>query len=464
MRRFIILLAALMLSSLCATAGAATIPLGSGQTFNQACTAASTGDTITVPAGTYSSQQISCTKAVIIRGSGNDTRVTGITFQGANGPSIENVRFGGMAVKASQNVTVRRATFNGGLYMEGSSNLLFDHTVFEPSTPGAAWADADMVDIYPDRNGVGEKNVTIQDSVFHGLRAPSSTAHSDAIQLYNSGKPHTGIKILRSRFYDNECINLRTNPGDELTIENNLFGPSVVGISGCGYYSIDTGAANLTARYNTILGQQIQGTASSTWKVAQIWTGNVGKGFNNGCNGGGYGLGTFSHNVWTGQKCGTTDKQVADLKVGDDGNPQLGSPAIDAGDPDSYPAIDLVGSARPTGAGPDAGAIESGGIIAPPPPADRDGDGVPDSQDSCPDTPGTQADGCNPPPPPPSDCTQTEKELSDAKAQIAKLTGDLADMTSSRDEVQKIADAYKTRAERAEDKLARIKAIAEETS
>jgi hypothetical protein len=37
----------------------------------------------------------------------------------------------------------------------------------------------------------------------------------------------------------------------------------------------------------------------------------------------------------------------------------------------------------------------------PPPPADTDGDGVPDSSDSCPTVAGTQPDGCQPPPPPP---------------------------------------------------------------
>lgn len=36
------------------------------------------------------------------------------------------------------------------------------------------------------------------------------------------------------------------------------------------------------------------------------------------------------------------------------------------------------------------------------PPADRDGDGVPDGQDACPDEPGTGADGCPPTPDPPT--------------------------------------------------------------
>ncbi len=37
-----------------------------------------------------------------------------------------------------------------------------------------------------------------------------------------------------------------------------------------------------------------------------------------------------------------------------------GSAAIDAGDPESYPARDRAGDPRPLGAAPDAGAYEAG--------------------------------------------------------------------------------------------------------
>jgi hypothetical protein len=89
----------------------------------------------------------------------------------------------------------------------------------------------------------------------------------------------------------------------------------------------------------------------------------------------------------------------------------------------------------------------------PPPPSDRDGDGVPDASDACPDVAGTQADGCPPPNPSPGCDTTCENAY---KAQIATLTQKLADMTTSRDNVQTLADAYKARALAAEGKLDQI--------
>lgn len=59
----------------------------------------------------------------------------------------------------------------------------------------------------------------------------------------------------------------------------------------------------------------------------------------------------------------------------------LTSPAIDAGDSDVSPATDQVGTSRPQGSASDLGAFELPQAIA-----DLDKDGVPDSEDMCPDT------------------------------------------------------------------------------
>jgi hypothetical protein len=88
----------------------------------------------------------------------------------------------------------------------------------------------------------------------------------------------------------------------------------------------------------------------------------------------------------------------------------------------------------------------------PPPPVDTDGDGVPDASDECPNQAGTQPNGCPPPDPTPDYQALYEAE----KAKTADLTSQLAAMTTSRDNVQAIADAYKARAEAAEAKLAQI--------
>jgi hypothetical protein len=342
------------------TASAATVPLNN-RTFDAACQAASAGDVITVPAGTYASQTITCAKAVTIQGAGLSTRVQYVAFNGANGPTVTDVRLaGGMESKASQNVAVKRATINNQTYIEATTGLLLDHITWEPETSSTSWGNGDMVDIYPDRNNAPNHDITIQDSLLHGLRSPTTTSHPDAIQTYNRGQSHTGIKILRTKFYDNECVNIRSNPGDELTLENNVFGDSVQGISGCGYYSIDVGYANVMARYNTFTGtQSVQETPTSNG-VHQTWIGNAGNAFSAGCGSGGATGATMSDNIWTGQKCGTADKQVASLKIASDGTPQSGSPLIDAGDPNSYVATDFLGNLRYAGLAPDAGAIETG--------------------------------------------------------------------------------------------------------
>jgi hypothetical protein len=73
---------------------------------------------------------------------------------------------------------------------------------------------------------------------------------------------------------------------------------------------------------------------------------------------------TFSRNVWAGAQCSPTDKKVTDVGFVDPASFDLhlkpGSPAIDAGDPASFPGADIDGQRRPIGAAPDAGADERG--------------------------------------------------------------------------------------------------------
>ena len=70
----------------------------------------------------------------------------------------------------------------------------------------------------------------------------------------------------------------------------------------------------------------------------------------------------YAHNVWDGAACSDTDvnapagfvdPDAGDLRVAP------GSAAVDAGDPESYPARDRAGDPRPAGGAPDAGAFEA---------------------------------------------------------------------------------------------------------
>src|SRR3954469_9428351 len=364
---------ALMLALLATAASAATVPLN-GRSFNDACNAASAGDVVTVPAGSYGGQSISCQKSVTLLAQGS-VRLASLDFSGANGPTVDGVAVtgepnnGAASVMKSQNITIRNTTFNNMAYLEGAVDTLFDHDTWEPLNGSTLWSNGDMMDLYEQtRTPTPNTRVTVQDSVFHGLRAPSSTAHSDAIQICNcasSDAQHTiGFKVVRTKFYDNECMNIRTNPQDEILLENNLFGDTMTGISGCGAYSLDVLAANATVRYNTFTGnQKIQVNASADVGQSQTWVGNAGNAMSTAC---GAIRGTYAYNVWTGQKCGATDKQVASLKLNADGSPQSASPVIDAGNPTSFPATDYNQGARPVGAAPDAGAFELGGTTGMP--------------------------------------------------------------------------------------------------
>ncbi|MET0600508.1 MAG: LamG domain-containing protein [Baekduia sp.] len=344
---------------------AATVPLN-GRSFDSACAAAAAGDTITVPAGSYGGTRITCQKAVTFQLDAN-ARLASLDFSGANGPTVSggiiigDSDSGAASIMNSTNVTLRDAHINNMVYVEGSVNSSIVRNVIEPGPGGSVWSNGDMIDVYEQTRSRSNTGLTIADNVLHGLRAPGPAAHSDAIQFCNCGNPDqipTNIKIQRNRFYDNECMNIRTNDRDGLLIEQNIFGDTMEGVSGCGAYSLDVLAASATVRYNTFVGdQKIQVNTSADVGQSQTWVGNVGVGMSTDC---GAIRGTYSHNVWTDQKCGATDKQVSSLKLNNDGTPQTGSPVIDAGDPASYPAQDFNGGNRWIGAGPDAGAFELG--------------------------------------------------------------------------------------------------------
>jgi hypothetical protein len=363
------------------TTGSCTVQGGAGGAYQsgQGCrdlgaayTKASSGQTVRVLAGSYSSVNISGSKAVAFIGAGTSTVLGGVDFSSATGSSIDSMRIDGeVNAITSSTITISNSTINQAIYFAGNNGITFDHNLVEATSSATYWNNNDMIDIYPAGTGnnpnIPNHNITISNSTFHGLRGQSFSGqayqHPDTIQSYNNGAPHTGIKLLNNKFYDNECINLRTNPADEYTIENNVFGSSAY-INGCGDYSIDVGYANVTARYNTFVGgQPIQETPNVSG-THQTWIGNVGAGFSAGCGSGGASGATISRNVWTDQKCNSSDTKTTNLLVNSDfslasyGSLQANSPAYGAGDVNSYPPLDLLGNTRALFNGaPDAGAI-----------------------------------------------------------------------------------------------------------
>ncbi|QEC49672.1 hypothetical protein FSW04_20220 [Baekduia soli] len=347
-------------------AGAATVPLGA-RSFDAACTSAGSGDVITVPAGSYGAQYVGCTKAVTFQ-IDPSAQIALLDVHGASGPTFDGGTYigtsadGAVSLTNTSNVTVRHARIHNMVYVEGTVDTTISANVIEPAPGGTTWSNGDMMDIYEQtRSPQSNLRLTIADNVFHGLRAPTPSSHSDALQFCNCGNVNQipqQIKILRNRFYDNECMNIRTNDRDDVLIEQNVFGDTVTGISGCGYYSLDVLAADADVRYNTFPGRQkIQVNSAADTGQSQTWVGNAGVGMSTSCDAV---RATYSHNVWTSQKCGSTDVQVASLKLNPDGSPLAGSPVVDAGDPSTFPAFDVMGDVRFAGRGPDAGAFEFG--------------------------------------------------------------------------------------------------------
>jgi hypothetical protein len=339
-------------------------------TFDRAYHRAAPGATVAVAAGSYPRQILTADASKAANGDPvdnvtfvgqGDVHVSSLSVYSASAITFRTMHAdNGTDLKHARDIAFYGMGFHDQTYIEESRDVLFDHAAWEPRGGSASqpFDNSDGLDIYQQHGQPGSERITIQDSVFHGIRASGAAGHPDAIQFYDADEPTVhaiDVVIRRTRFYNNECINIRANDGDEITFENNVVGDSVTGISGCGYYSADLIAASAIVRYNTFTGNQSIQVNPNVMRHDQVWVGNVGVGMSTDCAF----RGVAAYNVWTSQRCSASDRQVADRKLGADGSPLAGSPVIDAGDLSAYPADDIDGGARFRGAAPDAGAHES---------------------------------------------------------------------------------------------------------
>jgi hypothetical protein len=296
---------------------------------------------------------------------------------GIAGLTLERIKIAGLVLTNSQDVTLRNVDIScedqapftlysqgkcsADLHIDGSSTARFTMT---GGSIGPTWDDPDSTSPGNSQIGIGGGHNLVFDGVwFHDNRRVTG-AHTECLMVVGGD----GVVIRNSRFQGCNVFALFVTYWNwisypeikNLTVENNIFLP-VSGTFAIQFSGWVSKYENLVYRNNTSF-QPIQINSPG---VNARYTANVGP-YAGGCATGV----TYSRNVFQdngGGACGPTDKSVTgpayeaqNLGLDPTGRPLPGSPAINAGDPTDYPPHDIDGRQRPIGAGPDAGASESG--------------------------------------------------------------------------------------------------------
>ena len=218
-------------------------------------------------------------------------------------------------------------------------------------------------------------NLTFDGVEFHDAVATNSTVHMECIWAGGVQGFTVRNSIFRNcAYFDIFFTTLNGPDPKDVLLENNVFEVTKQWNGQNAPYAINVAnwlskAENFTFRNNVFGGDvAIQPTSIVNMKMI----GNVGAVAS--CRSGV----SYSYNVFTAAKCSTTDKQVGLALTqfvnpgGHDWRPTFGAAAIDAGNPDDFPATDRAGLLR--SGPPDAGAHEYNGT---PPSGDAQAPSVP---------------------------------------------------------------------------------------
>jgi hypothetical protein len=222
---------------------------------------------------------------------------------------------------------------------------------------GPSIDDKPQVAAWPDT--IEPRNILIDDVYFHDMTRSNSSIHTECLQ-FGAGN---GLVLRNSRFWHCDIMNVHfghwgdTPDPRNIVVEDNFFSTSTDAAGGETYYSLMLrgGWDNTLIRNNSATQPMLINVyGGGNHDIRMI--GNAAPADN--CDS----RVVYSHNVWVGRKCGRTDKKVSDLGFVDPEKLNLhlraGSPAIDAGDPKSFPPRDIDGQRRASGRLPDAGADE----------------------------------------------------------------------------------------------------------
>jgi hypothetical protein len=357
----------------------ASSPCGS---MNAAYATASLGDTVLMAAGSYPGQQLSPRSLPGVDSltpSGEE-----ITFKPAPGAAVS---IDGLMLGSSRSAPVEHVTFEGLRFTDWVATRSGTDVHFVRTTHLAqlhanwvqylSYQDGEVGPFVDDTgdglqfnqiDGQAGSHILVQGMRIHDVHPNNSAAHPDAVQWFGQ---YNQVTFRGNRLWNNDNINLRADGEmrDHL-VENNFFGASKDSVVDRHYTAQIQGSGNVI-RYNSFVGP-IQ-PAGDWERSGQVWEGNIMTWTTCDVTGDDS---TVRFNVWVGgTACGSNHTRVSDPGWVDvasgDFRLRAGSPAIGAGNPDSFPATDFQGQPRPGDGRPDAGADEFDGSQLTPPPAGK---------------------------------------------------------------------------------------------
>ncbi|HEY3181372.1 MAG TPA: LamG-like jellyroll fold domain-containing protein [Gaiellaceae bacterium] len=371
------------------------------RSFDRAYHVANPGQIVEIAGGSYGSQNLTFDSA-------NNGATSDVVFQPAAGASVTvgQLSFGDSRFEGgASHVTIMNITVTGDVSIPGCGVPDYTPCPVDAQSPGndltfqnlrvkgpyafycASCSNVSIIggtwgpDTYQCRSGLGSAHPEVQSAYTqvkraHGILIDGTTwqnfarcttaDHTECLQV----EPADDMTVRNSTFkmcdtivvnFANDLANSNSSAGfrapNNILIENNFFDTSKDNTGGPTWYALNIReCSNCTVRYNSWT--QAPRMPNVETHLNNKWIGNAGPFSSAGCLSGI----VFAYNVWEGASCSSTDKNVANVGFVNEGSVDLHltstSPAINAGDPSTFPALDIDGQARPLGGRADAGADE----------------------------------------------------------------------------------------------------------